>query len=65
MLSTFSVTSGRIFSAAKAKLASLIGMTIFNNGPQFIIGEEETFREIISANRNVSSNYKLPGMETV
>ena len=34
-----SVTSGRIFSTAESKLISLIGMTIFNNGIQFIIGE--------------------------
>ena len=65
MLSTVSVTSGRIFSAAEAKLNSLIGMTIFNNGIQFIIGEDETFRAMISAARNFSRNYKLPGRETV
>ena len=49
MLSTVSVTSGRIFSAVEAKLTSLIGMKIFNNGIQFIIGEEETFRAMVSA----------------
>ena len=65
MLSTVSVTSGRIFSAAEAKLTSLIGMTIFNNGLKFIIGEEETFRAMISAAINVSRDYKLPGRETV
>ena len=65
MLSTVSVTSGRIFSAAEAKLTSLIGIAIFNNGLQFIIGEDETFREIISASRNVSRDYKLPGRKTV
>ena len=57
------MTSGRILSAAEAKLTSLIGMTIFNNGLQFRIGEEDTFREIISAERNVSRDYKLPGRE--
>ena len=40
-------------------------MNIFNNGIQFIIGEEETFRAMISASRNVSRYYKLPGSETV
>ena len=68
MLSTVSVTSaslGRILSAAEAKLTSLIGMTIFNNGIQFIIGEEDTFMAIISAVRKVPSYYKLPGGETV
>ena len=63
--STVSVTSGRIFSAAEATIISLIGMTIFNNGLQFIIGEGETFMEIISAAKNVSRDYKLPGKEMV
>ena len=61
MLSMVSVTSGRIFSDAEAKLTSLIGMTILNNGLQFRIGEDKIFRSIISAARNVSRNYKLPG----
>ena len=65
MLSTVSVNSGIIFSTAEAKMTSLIGMTIFNNGLQFIIGEEETLREIVSAARNVSRYYKLSGRETV
>ena len=65
MLSTVSVTSGRIFSAAESKLTSLIGITIFNNGLRFIIGEVEISRAMISAARNVSSSYKLPGKETV
>ena len=65
MLSTVSVTSGIIFSAVEAKLTSLIGMTIFNNGLQFRIGEEETLRSIISAAINVSRDYKLPGREAV
>ena len=65
MLSTVLVTSGIIFSAAEDKLTSLIGMTIFNNGIQFRIGKDKTFREIISAVRNVSRDYKLPGIETV
>ena len=52
MLSTVSVTSGIIFSAAESKLTSLIGMTIFKNCLQFIIGKDETFRAIISAARN-------------
>ena len=60
-----SVTSGIIFSAAESKLTLLIGMTIFNNCLQFRIGEGETFREMISAIRNVSRYYKLPGRETV
>ena len=54
MLSTVSVTSGIIFSAAEAKPTSLIGMTIFNNGLLFRIGEYETFRAIVSATRNAS-----------
>ena len=65
MLSTVSVTSGRIFSAADAKTISLIGMTIFNNGLLFRIGEEGRFRAMVSSARNVSSDYKLPGRETV
>ena len=40
-------------------------MTIFNNGLQFKIGEEEIFRAMISADKNVSRYYKLPGRETV
>ena len=60
-----SVTSHRIFSAADAKIISLIEMTIFNNGLQFRIGEEEKFRSMISAARNVSRDYILPGRETV
>ena len=60
ILSTVSVTSGIIFSAAEAKLTSFIGMTIFNNGLQFIIGEEEKFRAMISAIRKFSRDYKLP-----
>ena len=56
MLSTLSVTSGRILYAAEAKLKSLIGITTFNNGIQYGIGEDETFREIISAAINVSRN---------
>ena len=63
--STVSVTSGRIFSAAEATIISLIGMTIFNNGLQFRIGEGKTFMEMISAARNVSRDYNLPGRETV
>ena len=59
------VTSSRTLSSAEDKLTSLIGMKIFNNGLQFRIGEEETFRTIIRAKRNVSRDYKLPGMETV
>ena len=65
MLSTVSVTSGRIFSAVEAKLTSLIGMTIFNNGLQFRIGEDKKFREMNSSVRNVSRDYTLPGRETV
>ena len=65
MLSTVSVTSVRIFSDAEAKLTSLIGMIIFNNGLQFKMGEDETFRGMISAARNVSRYYKLPVRETV
>ena len=65
MLSVVSVTSGRIFSATEAKLTSLIGITIFNNGLQFRIGEEDKFRAMISAPINVSRDYKLPGRDTV
>ena len=65
MLSTVSVTSVRIFSAAEAKLTSLIGMTIFNNGLQFRILEEDTFRAMIRSDRKVLMDYKLSGMETV
>ena len=61
MLSTVSVNPGRIFSAAGAKLNSFIGMPIFKNGLQFRIGEEDTFREMTSAARNVSRDYKLTG----
>ena len=63
MLSIVAVNSGRILSAAEAKLTSFIWMTIFNNGLQFIIGEEDTFREMISAVRKFSRYYKLPGRE--
>ena len=49
----------------EGKLTSLIGMTIFNNGIQFIIGVGGTFRAIIGASRNVSRDYKLPGRETL
>ena len=65
MLSTVSVTSGRIFSAAETKLTSSIGITIFKNGLKFIIGGEETFRAMISAVINVSRDYNLPVRETV
>ena len=65
LLSTVSVTSGRIFYAAESKLTSLIGMNIFNNGLKFIIREEETSRAIIWAEINVSRYYKQPGRETV
>ena len=40
-------------------------MNIFNNGLQFRIGEEDTSREMPSAVRNVSGDYKLPGREAV
>ena len=40
-------------------------MATFNNFLQFKIGEDKTFREMISAVRNVSRDYKLPGIETV
>ena len=68
MLSTVSVTSvtsGKIFSSEEAKPTSLIGTTIFNNVFQFIIGEEEKFREIVRSARNVSRDYKLSTRETV
>ena len=65
MLSTVSVTSDRIFSAAEAKLKSLIVMTIFNNVLQLRIGEDKKFRSIIRSTRKVSRNYKQPGRETV
>ena len=65
MLSMVSVTSGIIFFNAEAKLTSLIGMNIFNNDILFIIGEEETFRAIISAARKVSRDYNMIGRETV
>ena len=65
MLSTVTVTSGIIFSAAESKLTSLIVMTIFNNFIQFIIGEENTYKSMVSAARNVPRDYKLPGRETV
>ena len=65
MLSTVLITPGIIFSATEDKLTSLIGIKIFNNGLQFRIEEDETFREIISASRNVSRYYKLLGRETV
>ena len=65
MLSTVSVTSGRMSSAEEAKLTSFIGIFIFNNSLQSIIGEDETFRAIISASRNVSKDYKLPGRDRV
>ena len=65
MLSTVPVTSGRIFSSVESKLNSFIGMNIFNNGLKFRVGEHETFKSMISAARNVSRKYKLPGRETV
>ena len=65
MLSTVSVTSSRIISAAEAKLISLIGIYIFNNGPKFRMGEDETSKAMISTVRNVSMYYKLLGRETV
>ena len=65
ILSMVSVTSGRIFYAVESKLTSLIGITIFNNGLQFRIGEEDTFREMIGASRNISRDYKLQGRETL
>ena len=52
MLSTVAVTSVIIFSAAEDELNLFIGMNIFNNGLQFRIGEEESFKVIISAARN-------------
>ena len=65
MLSTVSVTSARIFSDTESKLTSLIVMTIFKSGLQFRMGEEETFRKMISAERIVSRDHKLPGREMV
>ena len=65
MLSTVSVFTGRIFYDAEAKLTSLIGMTIFNNGIQFRTGEEETCMAMISAVRNVSRYHKVTGMKIV
>ena len=65
MLSKVSVTSGRILSSAEAKRTSLIVITIFNNGIQFRIGEEETLMEMISADIKASRYYKLPGREAV
>ena len=65
MLSTVSVTSGKIYITAESKLTSLIGMAIFNNGLQFRMGEDETLNEMISAVRNVLIYYKLLGRETV
>ena len=65
MLSTVSVTSGRIFSSVESKPTSLIGMAIFNNVLKFRIGEEETFWSMISAARNSPRDYKLPGREGV
>ena len=65
MLSTVSVTSGKIYITAESKLTSLIGMAIFNNGLQFRMGEDETLNEMISAVRNVSIYYKLLERETV
>ena len=65
MLSTVSVTSGIILPAAESKLTKLIGITIFNNGLQFRIGGEDTFRAMISISRNFSKDYKLPGREAV
>ena len=56
MLSTVSVTLGIIFSAAEAKLTSSVVILIFNNGLQFIIREDDTFRVLISASRNVSND---------
>ena len=47
------------------KITSLVGMTTFNNVLQFKIGGGETFREIISAARNFSRGFNLPGRETV
>ena len=65
MLSTMSVTSVRILSAEEAKPTSLIGNTIFINNIQLRIGEDETFRVMISAARNIPRYYKLPGRDTV
>ena len=65
MLSTVSVTSGRILPTKKSKLSSLIGMTIFNNGLEFIIREVDTIREMLISAINVSRDYNLPRGETV
>ena len=65
MLSILSITSGRIFSSAESKLTSLIGITIFNNGLQFIFGVDETFKAMITAARDISRYYKLTVRETV
>ena len=54
MLSTVLVTSGRVLSAAEAKLTSFFGMNIFNNGLQFIIGEDQKFRAMVSSSIKVS-----------
>ena len=59
MLSIVTITSGIIFSAAEVKPTPLMGMTIFNNGIKLKI------RAMISADRNISSDYKMPGRETV
>ena len=40
-------------------------MTISNNVIKFRMGEEETFRAMISTARNFSRYYNLPGRETV
>ena len=65
IISTVSVTSGRIFSATEAKLTRFIGMNIFNNGLQFRIGEEDTFWEMVSAAINDPRDYNISGRETV
>ena len=64
-VSVTSVTSRRIFYTVESKLTSLIGMTIFNNVLQFRIGQEDTFRAMISAAINISRYYTLPGRDTV
>ena len=63
-MSNFPATSVIIFSAAESKLTSLFGMVIFNNGLQCRVVEEDTLRAMISADRNVSRDYKQPGRET-
>ena len=65
MLSTVSVISGKIFAAEEAKLNSIFVMTIFKKQIQFKIGDEYTCRSMVSASRNVSRYYNLPGRETV